>query len=292
MRITTHMMTNTVLRNLQRNLRRLEHVNDQVSSAQRIRNLSDDPVGVSTILQLDSQKAQILQHVRNIEDAQNWLDATDHAMSTISEALQRAQELTIAAANDGTLAPENRQGIIAELTQILHAVFGTANYNLHGRYIFGGQKTTTRPFGGTPEAPVYQGDSGQLMRVIDVGVNVAINTPGDTALMPSLQALNQALQAVSAHDPAAMRDAIDALKDAHTTLLIAQSRVGGIANQLEASKARQESLSVSASKLRSDLMDVDMAEALIEYGTLEATTRAALSAGARAIQPTLFDYLA
>lgn len=291
MRVSTAMMSETIIWNVTRNAARLDRVADQIGSGQRIRRPSDDPIGAANILQLDSTRARIQQHLRNIDDARSWIDATDQALSSINEGIQRAREITLAAAN-GTLAPENREAIATELQRILEAAIGTANTRITGRYIFSGQKTDTAAFGGPPNAPVYQGDSGPIVRVIDVGVTATINVTGDAAILPTLNALSQAQAAVAADDPDAMRAAIDALDAAHTALLTAQARAGAIGSQLEEQAARLETLDISVARLRSQIQDVDMARALSDYATLETVYHASLAAGARGIQPSLFDYLA
>ncbi|ACZ37999.1 flagellar hook-associated protein FlgL [Sphaerobacter thermophilus] len=291
MRVSTAMMSETILWNITRNAARLDRVADQIGSGRQIRRPSDDPVGTANVLQLDSTRARIQQHLRNIDDARSWIDATDQALSSINAGIQRAREITLAAAN-GTLAPENRDAIETELQRILELAIGTANTRLNGRYIFSGQKTDTPAFSGPPNAPVYQGDSGPIVRVIDVGVTVTINVTGDTAILPTLNALAQAQAAVAANDPDAMRAAIDALDDAHTALLTAQARAGAIGSQLEEQASRLEALDVSVARLRSQIQDVDLAKAVSDYSTLQTIYQASLAAGSRGILPSLFDYLA
>ncbi|MDI3340322.1 MAG: flagellar hook-associated protein FlgL [Sphaerobacter sp.] len=291
MRVAIQMLTNTVLWNIQRNTERLARVQDQIGSGERIRKPSDDPFGTANVLQLDAARARIEQYRRNIDDGRSWIDASDQALASINDGIQRAREITLAAAN-GTLAPENRVAIASELQRILESAMGIGNTRIGGRYIFAGQKTDTPPFAGPPATPVYQGDTGPIVRVIDQGVTATINVTGDAAILPALQALAQAQAGVAANNTAAMRAALDALDTAQTTLLQAQTRIGAVASHLEEQAARLQKLDLSLARLRSEIQDVDMAEALTEYATLTTVYQASLGAGARALQPSLFDYLA
>ena len=84
------------------------------------------------------------QFASNVTLAQSLLDASDTALSSISDQLQRAQELMIRAGSD-TLNDDNRAAISAELKSILDDVFSLANTNdSRGNALFGGGFTGYR----------------------------------------------------------------------------------------------------------------------------------------------------
>lgn len=290
MRVTNGMLIDTMLWNLSRSQARLDRLQDQMSSGQRIRRPSDDPAGVAVVLRLDSTAVQTAQYRENIDDARAWLDATDRALNSVSTSIQRATELGLEAAN-GTLTPENREAIAAELRALLEHVATTGNSSISGQYIFSGQKTRTAAFDTSTIPPTFQGDTGAIVRAIDDNVTVAINVTGDVAIQPALDALYQAYSAVSANDPAAIRSALDTLDAAHTAVLTSLAEVGARANRLDAQSERLADLQLSVAKHRSDVQDVDLAQAVSEYALQETVYRAALASGARAIQPSLIDYL-
>jgi flagellar hook-associated protein 3 FlgL len=96
---------------------------------------------------------------------------------------------------------------------------------------------------------------------------------------------------VAANDPVAIRSQLAAIDAAHTQLLAAQASVGARVNRLEAQRDRLLDAHTSTLRLASEAGDTDMAEAITRFSKEELTYRAALQAGARAIQPTLLDYL-
>lgn len=290
MRVTQSMLTDTLLRNLERNANRLDQIQGQISSGQRISQLSDDPIGMAAVLRLDSTKAQQDQFVKNIDDGRSWLDASDQALGSIGDALSRARELALQAAN-GTLAPGDLNAIASELKQLIDHAVETGNAQVAGQYIFAGQKTRTAPFDASTTPPTYQGDNGDILRMIDAGVTVPVNVTGDSAIQPALNALTQVYNAVVANDPTAIRAGIDAVDAANTTLLAARTDIGARENRLDAQRQRLTALQTTVAKLRSDVQDVDMAEAITDYSTQLNVYQAALQVGAKIIQPSLIDYL-
>lgn len=290
MRVTHGMMVDTLLRNLSRNLSRMERVHEQITSAKRVNRPSDDPVGAATILRLQSASAQIEQYLQNVEQARSWLDLTDQALTTIGNALQRARELVVQAAND-TLSAQDRNAIWQELTALQQQIANTGNFAHAGQYLFAGQKTQTQPFDLTTDPPTYQGDSGSLERMIDAGVTIPINVRGDVAILPVLNAVKAARDAVALGNTSAIQASLGQIDSAHSQLLAAQAEVGARVNRLDAQRDRLLDAHTSTLRLLSEAHDTDMAEAITRFAKEELTYRAALQAGAKAIQPTLADYL-
>jgi flagellar hook-associated protein 3 FlgL len=290
MRVTHGMLVDTLLRNLSRNLSRMERVHEQITSAKRLSRPSDDPVGAATVLKLQSASAQIEQYLQNVEHARSWLDLTDQALTTIGSAVHRVRELIVQAAND-TLSPADRTAIWEELTALQHQIATTGNFAHAGHYLFGGQRTQTPPFDMGSDPPLYQGDAGSLERMIDTGVTIPVNVRGDVAIAPVLAAVKAARDAVALGDIAAIQASLDQLDSAHSQLLAAQADIGARVNRLDAQRDRLLDAHTSTLRLLSEAHDADMAEAITRFAKEELTYRAALQAGAKAIQPTLAEYL-
>jgi flagellar hook-associated protein 3 FlgL len=290
MRVTHAMIKDTMLRGVTRNMARLEELEEQITTGQRVSRPSEDPVAAAAILRLDSSAAETSQFLRNIDDARSWLDITDQALTGVEDSIQRAREISLAAPN-GTVSAEGRDAIARELDSLIKQVVSLGNRQYAGQYIFAGQMTRTAAFDESTSPPTYQGDANSVARVIDAGVTIAVNVTGDMAIQPTLDALTQIRDAVSANDTNGMRAGIAALDDAQTRLLAAQSEIGARSNRIDAQRERLLDFQVSLARLRSETQDVDMAQALSEYAVQDTVYKASLQAGARAIQPSLIDYL-
>ena len=74
-------------------------------------------------------------------------------------------------------------------------------------------------------------------------------------------------------------------------LLETRADIGGRQNRVELMDARLQSQEVIATKRMSENEDIDYEKAITEMITQESIHRAALSVGAKIIQPTLADFL-
>ncbi|MDD4504105.1 MAG: flagellar hook-associated protein FlgL [Clostridiaceae bacterium] len=140
MRVTNTMITNNLMRNLNRNLSRMEKLQQQMASGKQFTRPSDDPIGVSRSLRLNTEVATMEQYKRNADDTQSWLDTTEMAINNIVTILHRANELTVQAAND-TNSTGERNAIAGEIKELRDQLVQIGNTSYAGSYIFSGFKT-------------------------------------------------------------------------------------------------------------------------------------------------------
>ena len=84
---------------------------------------------------------------------------------------------------------------------------------------------------------------------------------------------------------------IKPLQDAQNHLLTKTAIIGGRVRRLELLEARYEQDSINYAQMMSDAEDADMADVIMRLRIAESVMQAAMSAGARVIQPTLMDFL-
>jgi len=81
------------------------------------------------------------------------------------------------------------------------------------------------------------------------------------------------------------------LQDAQNHLLTKVAELGGRTRRLDLLEARYAQDEINYEQMKSDAEDADFAEIILYQKMAEAVYQAALSAGARIIQPTLMDFL-
>jgi len=84
---------------------------------------------------------------------------------------------------------------------------------------------------------------------------------------------------------------IGLVQGAQNHLLTRTAEIGGRQRRLELLDARYQQDNINYESMRSDAEDADMAEVIMYLKMAETVYQAALSAGARIIQPTLMDFL-
>lgn len=290
MRITQQMLSSNTTSQLQQNLSRYEKANEQVSTGKRINRPSDDPIGVQKSLKLASQLADNEQYERNTDYALSWMETTDQALNSISNALQRANELGLQASN-GTNSPEDQQTIAKEIEQLRAEIQDIANTKFDGKYIFNGQKT---------DQPIQVAANGDLTynnqsitQRMSSSNTIEMNVTGEVfdGNVNLFKTLDQLSGALANGDQDGISSALEKVEtgkeqvlNSWTTLGAKQSRVEGMNQRL-----KEENLSLQTLVSKND--DVDFAEAIMKLKTEESVYQASLAASAKIIQPSLLDFL-
>jgi len=171
MRVTNGMMVNNLMRNLNKNLGRMEKTQQQLSSGKKFVNPSDDPIGVSRSLRLNTEIATMDQYKRNADDVKSWLSTTETAVGNINDLLMRAKELTVQAINETNSITE-RAEIKAEITELKKQLIQIGNTTYAGSSLFSGFKTD-KPL--LTEEGKYDIGGGKLTadEVIEINIGVA-----------------------------------------------------------------------------------------------------------------------
>ena len=144
MRITTKMMQNTSIRNLNVNKQRQEMLTNQMATGKKITRPSDDPVTAIRALKLNASLDKIDQYYeRNAQDAQSWLDLTDKAIDTVANILggeSGMRQLLVQAANSYN-EEKDINAIVEQLVNLAAEVYSVGNADSAGRSLFTGYRT-------------------------------------------------------------------------------------------------------------------------------------------------------
>lgn len=179
MRISTTQFYETSAANYSRTYANVTKTGDEVASQVKLNTAADDPVGAARVLQLQQQGTLLNQYKSNIDTINTGVVNTETAMTAITSAIQRAQELTLAAGN-ATFTDKDRQANAAELKELQTQILGLMNsQDANGNYIFSGSKANTPPYVVNPDGSYsYQGDQTRNMVAIGNGITMATNTTG------------------------------------------------------------------------------------------------------------------
>jgi flagellar hook-associated protein 3 FlgL len=281
------MLHENAMRHLQTNASRMSEAQQRVATGRRINKPSDDPGQTWTAMKVRDAIAELTQYVRNIDTADRTMTASEAALGSAGDMLQRARELAVEGAN-GALSPSDRQTIAKEVDQLIEAVVGQAQTKSAGSYLFSGFKTGTPPYA-TATSP-YAGDSGAIMMRTGVGQTVRTNVTADVAFAPALAGLVALRTELAAGNPVSGAT-IAALDTGLDGLVSARAEIGARQNRLSEARTYLDDGIFASTKLLTELEDVDMAEAITELTQREAMYQAALQVNARILQTTMLDVL-
>ncbi|KAB8139481.1 flagellar hook-associated protein FlgL [Gracilibacillus oryzae] len=304
MRVTQSMLTNNMLRNLSSSYNSLGKYMDQLSTGKKINRPSDDPVVAMKGMDYRTQVNQLEQYERNMGEVHNWLDNTDSALDKTQKALVRLRELAVQGAN-GTYEEGQRGNIASEVKQLREHLTEIANTKVNNKYIFSGTKTTgadgEKPFkveGGYEDSGEFSysfdGNNNDVKIEVSSGSVITVNTKADQVFNEDFfKDLTEFAQKLE--DPDVEDDEISAFItkiDTHIDNNVnARADLGARQNRVELIENRVQEQTVAAKAMMSENEDADIEEVIMNLTSQEAVHRAALSAGARIIQPTLLDFL-
>jgi len=188
-RITSNMITDRVMSNLQTNFRNVATLQEALTTGRKFRLPGDNPAGYAKALSLRSELSENRRYQRNIGLGQTTAELTESTLSTITDGLQRARELAVQGAND-SYPPESRAAIADEISQIMEDVIELANSNFEGTFLFSGTRTLHTPFSGITtasgrEGVRYGGDLGDRRFEINQNEFLPVNLDGITAFFSS-----------------------------------------------------------------------------------------------------------
>ncbi|MCO0595874.1 flagellar hook-associated protein FlgL [Peribacillus butanolivorans] len=291
MRVTQSMLTNNMLSNLSRSYEKMGKLQEQVSSQKKFSKPSDNPVAAMMGMGYRINLNQIQQYTSNISEATNWIDSTDDAISEAVSVLQRIRELTVQGSN-GTYDGEQFESVSEEIKQLKEHLVSIGDTQIGGKYIFNGQNTNVKP------SSVKDGDgnilygTGAINLEVFSGITIQINTDGSKLFGNALAIGGSIDQTIDALENGGdVSSTLEGIDETINTFLAMQAQVGARQNRIELMTDRLKQQEVFATEILSKNEDVDIEKAIMDLTTQESIHSAALSVGARIIQPSLLDFL-
>lgn len=265
---------------------------NKVSSGKRFATASDDPYGASAVSALGAAKRASEQYRKNLQGAKTQLSFADSSLDEVGKLLKRASELAVGGAN-GALSQEGRNAMAAEVGQLMQRLADLGNSrDGAGNYLFAGQSTGTKPFTFNLGAIQFNGDDFDLTVESGPGETLKSNVAAGSRILEAysvLSGLKTSLEGgnvgqISGVDIAAVKGQIDSFLQVRGEI---GSRLQLIA---QASSDYERRIDDFAAKI-SDIEDVDIAEALVEYKQAENAYTAALNVASQGFRLSLMDFI-
>ena len=292
MRITNSIIQRNALANLQLNMRRILEAQDATTSGKRIREVSDDPIGASKVMQANGSLRALEQYKRNISSATARVNAEEATLDRLTQLLERAKELGISAAGANASA-QTRLTVKAEVDQLLSSAVQLGNQQHEGEYLFGGDQSATVPFTGTTPPFSAVPPTGTRRAEISQSQYLVTNHNGTQVFLDTnvLSALHDLSSALGSNDLTGIQTALGALDGAHDAVQNLIGDVGARSSQLEVTSSNLTALDTQLRTFKSVLEDADTEKAITELVTRQNTYQAAMLATSRVMGLNLANYL-
>jgi flagellar hook-associated protein 3 FlgL len=292
MRITQRAVALTSLQGLNRNLDAVGKLQQQLTSGRLISAPSDSPTGTNRAMQTRADQAANEQQTRNITDAKSWLEQTDSSLQAMLDTARRVRDLTVQGSSTGSNTVESAQAIATEVASLREGLLSLANRTIGGRPLFGGVTPGSKAYDTTG---TYVGQAGPPVtrRVSDTEV-VRVDTTGPEAFGPAgadLFAIVDKIATDVVANPAALATHLTDLDGVMKGMLTAVADVGSRAARVEREEQVNADRGLTLSSQLAETENIDLPNTIMRLQMQQVGYQAALSATAKALQPTLMDYL-
>ncbi|MDO3412083.1 flagellar hook-associated protein FlgL [Saccharibacillus sp. CPCC 101409] len=303
MRITSNMMSSSLLNNLNRNAQKMTDTQLQMTTGMKINKPSDDPTGITYSLRYRQELSSNSQFQRNADSASSWLEFGDSMLTEVDSIMQRVRELTVNAAN-GTNPQEAHDSIRAEVMQLKEQLIDIGNSQLNGKYIFNGEVYDQKPYNftktdGSSDTSGVRSlvlDQGKVNYTVGAGVQMDINTSGNAVFGGDeddnlFAIMNNLDKALADGDLTKISDQLGLIDSRTDKVSVVHAGIGAKSNRLELIQSRLGDLETNLTELQSKTEDADYAELLIKSKIEENVYNASLSVGAKIISTSLIDFM-
>lgn len=259
-------VTNVASLRAQRNLNKTAnamtgHI-EKLSSGLRINKAGDDAAGSAISSQLTAYEQGLKQANRNANDGVSLIQTAEGAMNEMTGIVQRMRELSVQAANEGTMDSTER-GYLDQEFQLLESeldrIVNVTEYN--------GQKLV--------DGSVSSGVSFQvgMKNTGNDRISISISNSNSTSLGLNDESLSSASNA---------QKAIAALDTALQTINTTRGTLGATQNRLEATMSNLSAMHENMAAGNSRIKDVDVAEESAAFTRSQILSQAGTSMLAQA----------
>ncbi|QMV17504.1 flagellar hook-associated protein 3 [Granulicella sp. 5B5] len=268
----------------------------QVSTGQRVSQLSDDPAASANMVRSLAASANVDQYTSNVTSLQSRLQSADSAISSVVTSLNQAITLGTEGANS-TVNASDRSAIATQVQGILSTVVSLANTSYQGSYLFGGSASSSVPFTVDPanaNSYIYNGNSTVNQAEVGDTTTVDSNIPGDqlfttgTNVLGALSGLVTALQTGTSAQIGAATTAVSSAIDA---LDVQRAPLSNSISELNSQETYLSQEKITLSSQQTSLTGIDLAEAATNLSQADTAHTAILAAAAQALPTTLLSYL-
>ncbi|MBW2610117.1 MAG: flagellar hook-associated protein FlgL [Deltaproteobacteria bacterium] len=298
MRIATKSLYDSIIQNVGRASTEMLDAQKVVTTGKKINRLSDDPVGLVTVLDLRSSIKNINQLERNISMGRSWLITCETSLNQTHDILSQVKELCVQYSS-ANVSSNERANAVNIVDGYLKQIISLANSKTGGRYIFGGTNTDTIPFvlNSSETQVTYSGNETAFSIKIGENTNIAVGKNGEDIfgdnwdnnnIFKTLIDLKTHLQTDNVEEIRETMDKLDTHLGAVRTVV---SDIGGKTIRLDVKKEIIQDLELAYTERKSQIEDADIAEAIINLSSKELAYKASLASSAKIMALSLVDYL-
>lgn len=329
MRITTSMMSNKYIKNLNKSAYEMNYLSEKVETGRKFVKGSEDPVSAIKAYKLRREYRTTEIYDTNIRDVESFLTAAETNLTEISNNMESVYTSYLKGIN-GTMNDEDREIIAKQLENLQRSILTSLNAKFEDRYVFGGTNKEEIPFtldmngnllfkGLDVNDPANKEALDKLANEtinIDLGLGMTFDGDGelntDTVFDMSMSGIKFMGYGGTDDNPENLYNLIGKIKDElrnpdfsidkispyidrfeeqKKQVLVHITDIGAKTNYLDFLKTRNEDNQFNLNKKLLEVEFEDPAEAIVNFKMQEYSYNAALSMGNRILQNSFIDFM-
>ncbi len=301
MRVSTNQLYSSNLAGLSRQNSEIAKLQTELATGTKIHSASDNPAAATKLVELNRTIERNEQYNTNGDFAYNRLDQSETVLDAVDTALSRINGLITSGLGKDT---STRAQLANQLQDELDIMVDLANVrDGNGDYLYAGLTTDTEPFDDSGTNVAYTGNDGQRSIQIADGRRVTDGNSGqevfeNTGAGRSVFAIVESVISELSNPLATPVSIQTAVTTATPDLAIAKDNItlvrNSIASRMGMISTEQEINAQITDTLidqRSNINDVDLAEAAVKLNQLQTTLQAAQQTFVKTQELSLFNYI-
>lgn len=328
MRITTGMMSNRYIRNLNKSAKEMNYLNEKVYTGRKFFKGSEDPVSAIKAYKLRREYRSTEVYDANLRDVESFLTAAESSLMEISNNLETVYTSYLKGMT-GTMGKEDREIIAKQLDNLQSSILTSLNAKFEDRYVFGGTSKDVLPFtvegnelhfkgynvNDNGNADVFNKLENEVIN-IDLGLGMTFNGENlnsDTVFNMSMSGIKfmgsgedeegiaNNLYTLIGNIKDELRSddfSMDSIspyigkfEEQKKQVLVNVTDLGSKVNYLDFLKARNTDNQINLNEKILDVEHVDPAEAIVDFKMQEYSYNAALAMGNKILQNSFIDFM-
>lgn len=291
---------------------RMQKLQEKLATGLEINRLSDDPVGVGVALNYATEMRKNDYYVQSINSGINNVKRVNTELQNAERILFEIRDLAVEA-GEVSVSSSERQAIALGMENLLKELIDTANSKTKGKFIFGGTETLS---GSQPLAKPFneqfntdgwidevlqnpRGINNVSSHLVQDASQVEIRLSGGAFFQPNGEGntgdiFNDIItlrDAVLNNQIDIIRASVDTIDAGIDNIIDYESVMGARINRLEITTERIEQAKLYDTERYSEIMDADMAEVAIKFGSQQIAYQASLEAASKSMQQSLLDFV-
>lgn len=297
MRVTSTTFPNNLVNQLQQLTSKMNTLQQQASTGQRVIAPSDDPAASVRVLNYQSERSGIAQFQRNALRAEDILNATNAQIQNLLDISNRANEV-VSLSND-VFNGDDMVVYGSEIDALLEQGLVNANSGFNNEPLFGGTAATSQPFQATRDA------NGRITGITYVGAatTAQIQVAQGSSVTPYSSATENQQIADFLNRLVGLRDALETRQSANVRatatglqtsedqLILQLSGKGALLSRIDVDKTQNSTRYSDLAEQISRDSDIDLAQAVVQLTQNQNAYQAALMSAGKVLNKSLLDYL-